>query len=162
MYGDTKELSVVNVGKFLIVFMINSLYRGINFRGCISYGRIIQTKNSVLGPAIDEVAEYYNLQQWIGISASPSVYNILDKTDSSKFDLYGNKIYVKYDIPLKTCIEKSGWAINWPAYELMVKKPSTKTDYFHNLIKDNLKKARTISITLKWRNTLDFFTFCKK
>ncbi|WOV93185.1 MAG: hypothetical protein R1F52_00655 [Candidatus Nitrosoabyssus spongiisocia] len=56
VFGDTKESSVVNVGKFLIVFMINSLYRGINFRGCISYGRIIQTKNSILGPAIDEAA----------------------------------------------------------------------------------------------------------
>ena len=116
------------------------------------------TEHSILGPAIDEAAEYYNLQQWIGISASPSVHKILDKIDLSKLLLGGNSIYVKYDIPLKTSIEKNGWAINWSAYDTIM----LKTSAIAKIVKNHLENARTIPIIFKWRNTLDFLTFCRK
>ena len=166
IYGKNKEESVLDVGAALVWVMGYSMGIGINFRGCISYGLIVESSNSIIGPAIDESAEYHALQQWIGISAAPSVHNILSEIDSSRLNSKngGRPTFVKYDIPLKESIEKNGWAVNWTMLNSNV-APTYKNTQFSSLekyVRYNLETATSIPHVLKWRNTLDFLLKFKR
>ena len=159
IYGKDKEESVLDVGAALVWVLGYSMCMGIHFRGCISYGLIVESSNSIIGPAIDEAAEYYTLQQWLGISAAPSVHNILSNIDSSRLDSKNIRpTFVKYDIPLKESIEKNGWAVNWTMLNSNA-TPKYKNKQFSSLeeyVQYNLETATSIPYVLKWRNTLDF------
>lgn len=158
IFGKDKEKLILDVGAALIWFMSATMTNGLHFRGCLSYGLIIRARNSIIGPAIDEAAEYHTLQQWVGISAAPSVHKILEKIDQSKLKL-GNEgqRYVQYDIPLKNSTEKNGWAINWPirnSWRFIIQKKEFSS--LEQYIEYNLEKETAIPHVFKWRNTLDF------
>ena len=159
VYGNEEEELILDVGTTLVWVMAVSIGAGFYFRGCLSYGLIVESVNSIIGPTIDEAAEYYTLQQWIGLSAAPSVHNILERIDPSRLIFKGTgPTYVKYDIPLKNSIEKNGWVINWPVLNtVIVPKHNQKTfSSLEEYVKYNLESVTTISKVFKWRNTLDF------
>lgn len=54
-----------------------ALSMGIPFRGGISFGDFLEDDNSIMGDALIDVAEYYELPNWIGISLTPSAYKII-------------------------------------------------------------------------------------
>ena len=154
VYGGNKEESVLDVGSALVWLMGSGIGTGFHFRGCISYGLIIESPDSIIGPAIDEAAEYHARQQWIGLSAAPSVFNILQNIDASRISSKNKSpTYVQYDIPLKDGIEKNGWAINWPMLNFDFKPELYSLEQY---VEMQLSSTTQFDHVMKWRNTQDF------
>ena len=81
-----------------------SIIAGIPFRGATTAGKFIIEGDSFIGPAIDEVAQWYELADWIGVIFTPSAKM-----------LYTNKFgHGKlYDVPLKNGVYNT-ICVNWP------------------------------------------------
>ena len=159
VYGGNKEDAILDVGSALVWLIGSGIAAGFYFRGCLSYGLIVESDNSIIGPTIDEASEYYAQQQWIGISAAPSVFNILQNIDMSQIDSKNKKpTYVKYDIPLKNGVEKNGWVINWPMLnsDLHPKFDNKTLSSLQQYIGMKLSSVTEIAHVMKWRNTQDF------
>ena len=58
---------------------INGILKGVYLRGVISIGKFYQSQNLIIGPAVDEAAEWYTNIEWIGVSAAPTAHFILEK-----------------------------------------------------------------------------------
>jgi hypothetical protein len=122
------------------------------FRGCLSAGIFYRSKNMIIGPAVDEAAEYYRLPEWTGISTCPSASKILTDAEEMKASSYD--FFIQYDIPLKTMIEKKGWALNWPKSR---SKDQTQTEKVRQILYDESRMVNGISAYFKIKNTLDFY-----
>lgn len=138
--------------------IVRSIELGIPIRGCFSLGSFYHEGNFFIGEAITEAAEYYELPQWIGISASPSANLALERL-SKQIPSTIYAYYHKCSIPLKNSIEQEAWAIKWP--ELYETKYINENDKNHPHIPDKinsqLEKTKDVSVALKWRNTKKFF-----
>jgi hypothetical protein len=92
------------------------------FRGAISYGHYIQKGSTFIGPAIDDVAEWYNVADWIGVISTPKTSYRIDGFAALKLVLreIGNKdipCFIKYQVPAKAePLYFSLNSLNWPAY----------------------------------------------
>lgn len=140
---------------FVVSMMIN-----LPLRGCITTGDFYHEETLVIGPAIDEAAEYFELPQWVGISASPSTNREIEKIIKNSSAIKDN--FYQCDIPLKNSIEQNAWALNWAekSNETIVKTSKSLNNNYadtHNIIDDQLKNAKSLDVALKWRNTLKFY-----
>lgn len=93
------------------------------FRGAIGYGDFYQNGNTFIGPAIDDVATWYEAANWIGVIATPKTSFIIDTFASLQFSITAeNKelnipCYIKYNVPSKEGGKKYNLnSLNWPAY----------------------------------------------
>jgi hypothetical protein len=112
----------------------------------------------IIGPAIDEAAEYYMEPQLIGASATRSAHNVLSHANPiSGLD----KVWKIDDIPLKRGVEYGGWVVRWPNFDVESKGSDAAGKIFQNyerVIDKQIEKANNIDIFLKWRNTkLSFY-----
>lgn len=139
----------------------SAIANNIYMRGAISLGQFYRLDKMLIGPAVDEAAQYYMLPEWIGVSAAPSFHDFLDELGDD--GVTAKEFFVKWDIPMKNGIEKGGWAINWPNRKIF--RPDGESRYndfdrFYDetkrVIKSELKTYDVVS-ALKWRNTSDFF-----
>ena len=138
--------------------IVRSIELDIPVRGCFSIGNFYHEGNFFIGEAIAEAAQYYELPQWIGISASPSANVVLEKISKKIPSIH--TYYHKCPIPLKNSIEQEAWTIKWPElYETMrIANESKKTTpYILDIIDSKLEEIKNIDIALKWRNTRKFF-----
>lgn len=155
--SDSVEDLFYSVTLDLVTMIPLAMCENIFFRGCISIGKFYSSDKIIIGPAIDEAAQYYELPQWVGVSATPSFFNIIEENPS-----FQNSTRVtKWDIPLKHTTEKNGWAINWveftklPIMQDNLKRKKLKC--FEDIFINQMKKTTDLSASLKIRNTLDFF-----
>ena len=58
------------VGEGLINFLLYAMKLNIFLRGCVSYGEYRTNKFVSVGKAIAEAGSYYELANWIGITAT--------------------------------------------------------------------------------------------
>ena len=128
----------------LIKPFINSIKNKILLRGVITYGIFYWSDKLIIGPAIDEAAEYHNKVNWIGISTSPLLKLNLNRIDR-------NNSLISYKIPLK---EKSydGIVLNWPVYD-------TNNECMAILLDEEAKADYNSKI--KYKNTYKFYNFFK-
>jgi len=156
------ESALLEISNILSSFIIESMIIQRPLRGCISLGNIIKDRFLVLGNAIDEAEEYYELPQWIGVSATPSTYREIEKIVKKNPKNHGF-IFQQVDIPLNSSIEQNAWAINWPEFAdpQQIQKMSKNWDeQFENMgdvFHANTKNLSKIRSSLKWRNTIKFF-----
>jgi len=87
----------------------------IPFRGGLGYGEIFfdKSNNIIIGPTIDEVAEWHDKGQIIGIYATPSA--LLHNYEPNKKP-YGVSALVKYSVKMKNLFSYDTWITNWPEY----------------------------------------------
>jgi hypothetical protein len=172
--GDSEYICLYFLANFLRGPFCRAILREIYFRGVISYGKYFQTESFILGPAIDEAAEWHSFANWIGISAAPSANFILSYMfeealekkalgDNSLFEIMGEeKFYVRYNIPLKNG-EYNGWALNWPTVMETWKKKDDKAAKDLNskisLLKSFAGRSVDINSISKYKNTIDFFEY---
>jgi hypothetical protein len=140
---------------------------GIFFRGALTYGQYIQERNTFIGPAIDDVASWYEAADWIGIITTPRCNYLIDLF--SHVTMCVNTIsvqaYVKYDVPGKNGEAFHLNALNWPGYlQASFKKlpeKNQKSDA-HKLMKKKFTQqaAFDASVLRKYENTLRFVDFC--
>jgi len=144
---------------------IESMMTAMPLRGCITVGNFHYENKLIIGPAIDEAAEYFTQPQWIGISASPSTNRRIEEIKDSNPSVEDN--FYKCNIPLKNSIEQNAWALKWAddSDEVILKESMKLTGKKYNntrhVINDKLKKTFDISSALKWRNTLKFYELVK-
>lgn len=101
---------LIRFGEMIRLSILHGIKLKIPIRGCFTVGNFSQDSNFFIGEAIDDAAQYYELPQWIGISAAPKAHHILDEMDAvdyPKFDIG----FTQYNIPLKNSIESDGWAV---------------------------------------------------
>jgi hypothetical protein len=131
--GDKTSSSDETVGidsvRFNMVLTGNlfneALKHGLLLRGAISYGDFyhISDRNMILGPAVDEVADWYETSDWAGIHLTPSgLYRYSFENYDYYDELEGNEplcdsVAVAYPIPLKGKDGKQNTilsiAVNW-------------------------------------------------
>ena len=75
------------ISEGLINFLLYAMKLNIFLRGCVSYGKYKTNKFVSVGKAIAEAGSYYELANWIGITATPSLYNKIIQ-DTSEDILY--------------------------------------------------------------------------
>ena len=146
-----------NFGSATWSSIVNSIKLDIPIRGCFSIGKFFHKGNFFIGKTVSEAAQYYEMPQWIGISASPSAHAAIEKL--SKNDL--SDYYRKCSIPLKQSIEQDAWAINWPELYDSMSSTSTNDEPKHilEIIDEKIDTITDIDIVLKWRNTKKFYDY---
>lgn len=132
-------------------------------RGTISIGKFKQSSKMILGPAIDEAAERYEKDDWIGVSATPSVYSYLVRFKGTQ-NWFKNFDFIEYKIPRKGG-SVGGWAVLLDYTFKFDKKhieknfPGCKT--LLDCVHFQLENSNDPSGAEKWKNTLDFILFLK-
>ena len=154
---DDAAAHVPLVAKIVSEPFFYALTKGIYFRGVIAIGKFYQSNTLVIGPAIDEAAEWYTQPEWMGVSAAPSASFGLSRLEDQKADV--SKWFVKYDIPSKSGPQKNEWALAWPKEAL--KDPSISENLSARGLMLDAFANRPISVAAaqKYKNTLAFFDF---
>ena len=133
----------------LIKPFTNSIRNKILLRGVITCGIFYWSDKLIIGPAIDEAAEYHNKVNWIGISTSPSLKLNLNEMNR-------NKSLISYRIPWKERERESyyeGIVLNWPIYD-------TNNECMSVLLEEESQADSNSKI--KYNNTYTFYNYCKK
>jgi hypothetical protein len=111
--SDIENLSYVTwLGGKIIV---EGIKRNIFFRGAMSIGDVYYNEGYavVFGPAIDEVTDWYEKSEWIGLHAAPSMHYYIEKNSGSAIFQFA-EFLLKYNVPIKGYPNFKGWAVNWP------------------------------------------------
>ncbi len=58
---DSTWWTIMLTGEILIKLFRIAIQHDFLFRGCLSVGTFYRSPNMIIGPAVDEAAEYYNL-----------------------------------------------------------------------------------------------------
>lgn len=162
VWGKRTETLIRESTSILEVSLVESMLLKMPLRGCISTGKFRQSENLILGEAVYEAAKYYELPQWIGISAAPSTHKILEKMFREDWELVDNW-FSKTDIPMKTLTETNGWAIKWPdvsdSHIIDNAERITGKEYDNtlHLLSEYIEDSKKLDIVIKWRNTLKFY-----
>jgi hypothetical protein len=136
-------------------------------RGCITYGKHTTSENFLVGPAIDEAAEYMNSAEGAFIWFLPAATDIIQPfcdihskvPQDEKSKLISTALeafFPKYPIPIKNSHYLNARAVN-PFY----KKSAEDSDLMESSYKDAMKVGENMSIWMKRQNTLEFLQFCK-
>lgn len=154
---DDPAAHVPLVAKIVSEPFFYALVKGIYFRGVIAIGKFYLSDTLVIGPAIDEAAEWYTQPEWMGVSTAPSASFGLSRLEDQKADI--SKWFVKYDIPAKAGTQKNEWALAWPR-EAPKELISQKNLTTRGLILDAFaNRPISVSAAQKYKNTLAFFDF---
>jgi len=96
-------------------FLVDSLGRGILFRGSIAIGTFYANEdtNTVMGQAVTDAAAWYDKAEWIGVHATPRASMLIDRWLERKEEPM-RQVMLDYDIPLKESTIVRAKAINWP------------------------------------------------
>ena len=146
--------------------VIRHLYKGNFFiRGAVGYGEYIQSKNTFIGPLIDDVASWYEVADLIGIISTPKTNYIIDQLSNmnTKFEYNNFKVplFIKYDVPYKSDNVYPLNCLNWPGYLQAAynESPNNSSKSKTHILMEQLftKQAEFDSSVLKkYENTLKF------
>lgn len=133
-----------------------ALIKGIYLRGVIAIGKFYQSKTLMIGPAIDEAAEWYTQPEWMGVSTAPSASFGLSRLEDQKADI--SKWFVKYDIPSKGGVQKGEWALAWPREASKDPLIAERNLTTRGLILDAFaNRPISVAAAQKYKNTLAFY-----
>ena len=142
------------------------------FRGAVSIGDFLYENNVVLGPAVFDAHDWYEVADWCGVIFSPKIQLWLEsaleteirKESSDAIGLFEYSI-VRYDVPLAHCDNKKEtkefWVIAWPSHYFSkgIKSPAGPLgNLSNNLYKIPFSKMGEP----KFKNTVDFFRWYGK
>jgi len=137
-----------------------SIFEDFPVRGAISLGTFYQSEKMVIGPAIDECSQFYELADSIGIIVAPSYHGFLERMSrdpNRRHDVDFD--YIKSDIPIRDrkvlrnsfMVRIKGWT---PVAEAITdKNPKIKT--LEDLIHYKLEHLTSIEASSKLKNTLE-------
>ena len=96
-------------------FFVESLERGILFRGSLAIGSFYIDEDipAVMGQAVTDAAAWYNQAEWIGVQATPRA-SLMIEEQLARGKVHGVEWMVDYDVPLKGGRQVRLKAINWP------------------------------------------------
>ncbi len=124
--GNTSEEiqgGLVFLSSWLRASIFSGMLSRIMWRGAFTVGGFVYNKDSVIGPAIADVAGWYESADWGGIIATPRCGLYLEQLNgdnkrrqaSSNVPIWDiDKNYIKYNVPFKNGYQ-SFWCVAWPA-----------------------------------------------
>jgi hypothetical protein len=150
-YSDDPNLALEFHSFLASIITARSIQLGIPVRGATCYGSFITTDNIMVGPAVDEVASWYECTDWIGVIQTPSAFF---ETNLDKF-LFPNKPLIKYSAPLKKGGSFDTYCANWST-------PWRSFKWDRNSLLDVFKEMGPITpeISNKYVNALRFYDWC--
>jgi len=85
-------------------------------RGAIGWGEYTQNGPLFIGPAIDDVAMWYEAANWIGVITTPKTNYLIDRFGSVAFPVNGHNVdfFIKYEVPMKSSKPIRLNVFNWP------------------------------------------------
>lgn len=112
---EQKHLSIIMgmMGRLLAELVWTGLVTGTFLRGSVSIGQFYQARTKIVGPAVDEVASWYDLADWIGVTVAPTMARALDYQENFGIDV--SEFYTKYKVPYKDR-SRDHWVIDWPRF----------------------------------------------
>ena len=85
------------------------------FRGSISIGEYYYSSEMVLGPAIDDAAEWHAFADWAGISLTPGASFGCDLLLEKKWtEEKLHRFLIPHEIPFNDGKKRLHYAVNWP------------------------------------------------
>lgn len=125
-FGDTILITMTSDGvkslpsecrklmQLLRKFLVDSLDLDLLFRGALAIGEFYaeDSTNTVLGPAVEDAAAWYQEANWIGLHATPRS-SLRFEEWSSDSNSPKDHLLVDYDVPLKGG-SQSLKTVNWP------------------------------------------------
>lgn len=140
--------------------VVQGITKDIYFRGSLGYGEIYLNEQYqiILGPTIDEVAEWHDKGLIIGIYTAPSA--VFYDYGKDVFGKIGNP-FVRYKIKIKNSYEYNCWITNWPNimksnYDDIPDSNDKKMD-FDKLVENRFSKNIGVDDFQKIAYSLEFF-----
>ncbi len=128
--------------------IITCISKSLFIRGATSYGDFLINDNIMIGPAVDEVAAWYDKANWIGIFQTPSA---LYQLDLSEYEY--PQLLIEYEVFIKEYGKFKTHCNNWARWFVEAKKRSEK-----DLLKEFINSGPILpDVAMKYANTLDFF-----
>ncbi len=112
--GLAQDALIAVMGMILREPFWKALKSGFFFRGVVSYGTFFRSGSLLVGPSIDEAAEWYQLADWSGVCCSPSAGYAIDAMGKKFDDHTLSTFYVRYDVPTKAGGKFRTFALAWP------------------------------------------------
>lgn len=141
-------------------FLVNSMANGLLFRGAAAIGTFYldDQRNTVMGDAITDAAQWYEQSDWIGVHFTPHSFIELEAMLTASDDKKG-WAFIPFDVPLRDRTVLHTFAINWPKIFLVERlRP------WHDDIQPRAKVLQLLSlhrvprgVESKYYNTIKFF-----
>ena len=155
----------LNIGIILIAPLYKAIIKeGIYLRGVISFGEFYMTDSIIIGPAVEEAAEWYEKAEWFGVSTTPSATYGLKLMN--EYPNFSDKFFISYDVPMKNDQRLNSYAVLWPnEYPSSILKPQNKRKKMFQKSRKKLLESFSsrgligASSELKYKNTLAFFDY---
>jgi hypothetical protein len=147
-----------------VVYRVMHLFlqSGLFVRGAIGWGKYAHSENTFLGPAIDDVATWYEVADWIGVIAVPAAGFMVDRFSPLRMGVgkYGVLPFFRHEVPLKGGRSLRLQALNWPGYleaSLLGAYPG-QTGLARQSMEQMFSRQSEVSfeIARKYENTLKF------
>jgi hypothetical protein len=147
-----------------------ALEKKILFRGSISMGQFHSDEEGkiIIGPAIDDAAEWYNQSDWAGVNLTPKtsfwVDELIELNKSMDLSII-QKIIKKYAVPMKKTNPISLWVVSWPSIYLNfdIKGKTLNKDKLRLKLLSMFSNTNIgLAEQSKFYNTLSFFETCEK
>ena len=131
-------------------------------RGAISFGDIEKRGNHFVGPVVDDAAEYFELQDMIGICFTPKTSLATEyaiEWNKKGLNKSIDKFIIKYNTPLKNKIELELFQINWAKKFLEPQVGQLPINPFGRLSMFLSKRNIPTAAVSKFTNTISFFKY---
>ena len=154
-YTEAKtDLTLFMAGVVMVSFF-TSLENQFYLRGAISTGTFWLSDKMIIGPAIDEAANYHNKLNWVGVATTPSASSVLKNHRDND-----NRLVNYHSIPWKNG-NREGWALAWPLHDNRnsLYNP-TRIGWRMDILLNASNYELDESIRTKYANTLKFYDFC--
>jgi hypothetical protein len=166
--------SIMEVGYFLLQpFFKSIINHNIFLRGVISYVEfyLSESQYSIIGPAVEEVGEWYEQPEWFGVSTTPSATYALElalELSQVKLQDAFKLCFMPCETPLKDNTKLKSYAVLWPLeYSKYIFSLIDNKKFYY---KRKLKRTRKMllesfisnnvinkNVSLKYKNTLQFY-----
>lgn len=152
---EAPEFVLAWMGYVVCQILATAIKLGVLVRGAAAFGDFYEDEFGIVGPAVDDAAEWENLADWGGLILTPATgyrYESSREQLSTDFNWRGDP-YLQYDVPLVRKLADSSppvcklWAANW----------TEKTDSFQQEVIEAFSRSPIFPIAeSKYRNTLEF------
>ncbi len=177
---DVDETSGLSTERFLpplcnllSLSLSRALITGLFFRGAVTIGPYVEDSISVIGPAVSDVANWYEAIQFIGVVATPICgmrIRLADEWRTGVGTAPPDNWFKNYDVPIKGGKKASLYTVPWPidflriadeisrepqAYSDPINKLPSKSQILHYL--SNWARGIPKDTEDKYFNTVSFF-----
>jgi hypothetical protein len=130
---------------------MESIITKLLLRGTVSYGEFYWSEKLIIGPAVDDAAEYHAKVDWIGVSVSPTILRYIKGSQ-----INNNYLAIYNNIPYKDG-NHEGLVLDWPKYDNDRSCFTNLQQEESILLRSNQSRENKKYIRQKYINTYQFY-----